>query len=324
MAMERSPAGGGILLLELALSRKPKSFHGYRSVERDRRDARNGAPAGLIPRRRAVDSFMNCARVARFPSFLEVRMLASHQENCERDLFKSTVAKLTAATVELTDPEQVLLEFVDEMGFDFFSYSISAARNPNLKSGLIFTSYSSGWTERYRSRAYHNTDPVVVDGRRARLPFHWGSDRYISKLDEEPRNMMLEAKDFGIMQGFSVPIHGPDGESGLFSGARTKAAEDSDDVWSSSHHWMVALAPYVHAFGVSHLEQRPAGEPVVLTEHERTCLSWTLKGKTAWEISQIIGRSKPTVEYHLQKAIKKLDASNKAHAAALAMRKGLV
>ena len=60
---------------------------------------------------------------------------------------------------------------------------------------------------------------------------------------------------------------------------------------------------------------------VILSEHERTCLSWTVEGKTSWEIAQ---RSRPTVEYHLLKAMRKLDATNKAHAAALALKRGLM
>ncbi|MDB5522337.1 MAG: transcriptional regulator, LuxR family [Rhizobium sp.] len=250
---------------------------------------------------------------------------AIRQEKREHDIFQSTVATLTAAAVDRVDPGQALLEFVDALGFDFFSYAIFATRSPKIKSGLILTNYSSKWTERYREHAYHNDDPIVMDSRKARLPFRWGSKQYLSGLDQDSQKMMREAMDFNIMQGFTVPIHGPDGECGLFSGIHALAADDVTEPWSTSHHWLVALAPYVHAFGVSYGEDRHDDrEPVVLTEHERTCLSWTLKGKTAWEISQIIGRSKPTVEYHLQKAIKKLDASNKAHAAALAMRKGLM
>ena len=67
-----------------------------------------------------------------------------------------------------------------------------------------------------------------------------------------------------------------------------------------------------------------SGDAVILSDHERTCLSWTLKGKTSWKIARIIGRSRPTVEYHLQKAMRKLDATNKAHAAALTMKRGLM
>ena len=65
-------------------------------------------------------------------------------------------------------------------------------------------------------------------------------------------------------------------------------------------------------------------QDIALTDRECVCLKWTSQGKTAWEISRIIGRSKPTIEYHLQKAMRKLGASNKAHAAAIAMNQGLI
>ncbi|WP_176592132.1 helix-turn-helix transcriptional regulator [Sphingobium sp. EM0848] len=59
-----------------------------------------------------------------------------------------------------------------------------------------------------------------------------------------------------------------------------------------------------------------------LTEKERECLLWVSVGKTAWETAEIIGRSRRTVEFHLNNAIVKLEASNKIHATAIAIRNG--
>ena len=62
----------------------------------------------------------------------------------------------------------------------------------------------------------------------------------------------------------------------------------------------------------------------VLSDHERECLWWVSYGKTAWETAAILNRSQRTVEYHLANAIRKLDASNKVHAAVLAIRRNLL
>lgn len=63
---------------------------------------------------------------------------------------------------------------------------------------------------------------------------------------------------------------------------------------------------------------------VMLSDKERECLMWVSLGKTAWETARILGRSSRTVEFHLKNATAKLNASNKIHAAALAIRKGLL
>lgn len=61
-----------------------------------------------------------------------------------------------------------------------------------------------------------------------------------------------------------------------------------------------------------------------LSEKERECLLWVSAGKTAWETAVILGRSRRTVEFHLKNAVRKLNASNKIHAATIAIRKGLL
>lgn len=68
----------------------------------------------------------------------------------------------------------------------------------------------------------------------------------------------------------------------------------------------------------------PAGADAVLSEKELECLSWVSLGKTAWETAQIMGRSQRTVEFHLVNATRKLSASNKIHAAVIAVRRGLI
>ncbi|MBV1691192.1 LuxR C-terminal-related transcriptional regulator [Novosphingobium sp. G106] len=68
----------------------------------------------------------------------------------------------------------------------------------------------------------------------------------------------------------------------------------------------------------------PAGKEDLLSERERECLRWVSMGKTAWETASILGRSQRTVEYHLKNAIRKLGATNKVHACALAIRLSLL
>ena len=61
-----------------------------------------------------------------------------------------------------------------------------------------------------------------------------------------------------------------------------------------------------------------------LTEREVQCLSWTARGKSCWELARILTISENTVNFHLKNAVRKLDAANKCHAAALAVSLGIV
>jgi DNA-binding CsgD family transcriptional regulator len=61
-----------------------------------------------------------------------------------------------------------------------------------------------------------------------------------------------------------------------------------------------------------------------LTARELECLSWTLEGKTAWELGCILGITERTANFHLGNAIQKLDCDNKHSAVIKAMRMGLI
>ncbi len=60
-----------------------------------------------------------------------------------------------------------------------------------------------------------------------------------------------------------------------------------------------------------------SNSPISLREGE--CLSWAAVGKTASEIAKILSITEHTIHFHTQNAIKKLDASNKTHAVAIAI-----
>ena len=62
----------------------------------------------------------------------------------------------------------------------------------------------------------------------------------------------------------------------------------------------------------------------LLSPRERECLNWASHGKTAWEISEILGISEFTAVAHLNGAVRKLGALSRCHAVAEAIRRGLL
>ena len=65
-------------------------------------------------------------------------------------------------------------------------------------------------------------------------------------------------------------------------------------------------------------------KPPVLTLREAEVLTWVARGKSAWEIGEILRITKRTVDEHVQTAVRKLGASNRTHAVALALREGII
>lgn len=61
-----------------------------------------------------------------------------------------------------------------------------------------------------------------------------------------------------------------------------------------------------------------------LTKRELDVLSWTSQGKTAWEVSVILGMSEKTVNFHLGNAMRKLEVTSKYQAVLKCVAAGLL
>ena len=67
----------------------------------------------------------------------------------------------------------------------------------------------------------------------------------------------------------------------------------------------------------------PSANPL-LTPKESEILLWIQRGKTSWEIAKILGCSERTVKFHVGNFLRKLGATRRSHAVAIAMQQGLL
>ncbi|WP_084567747.1 MULTISPECIES: helix-turn-helix transcriptional regulator [unclassified Mesorhizobium] len=66
------------------------------------------------------------------------------------------------------------------------------------------------------------------------------------------------------------------------------------------------------------------GEIPTLSPREKECILWTAKGKSSWEIGQIIGISVNTVNFHIKNVMKKTDTVSRTTAAIRALQFGII
>jgi DNA-binding CsgD family transcriptional regulator len=84
------------------------------------------------------------------------------------------------------------------------------------------------------------------------------------------------------------------------------------------------LAPYLHEAMCRATPTAPVPKSSPLSEREIETLNWAMAGKTNWEISMILNISERTVKFHVQNVMRKLEASSRAHAVAIALGQGLI
>ena len=72
------------------------------------------------------------------------------------------------------------------------------------------------------------------------------------------------------------------------------------------------------------VQRNSRAKPRMLTSRETEVLTWVARGKSAWEIGEILDIAKRTVDEHAQTAVRKLGAVNRTHAVALAVRDRII
>lgn len=100
---------------------------------------------------------------------------------------------------------------------------------------------------------------------------------------------------------------------------------------TARHFYLLKLlTPHLHvvlARVVSNLPanaRKHAPQPSPLTAREREVLEWLCKGKTNWEISQVMSISEATVKNHVHHILTRLRVNTRAEAVAKAINLGLV
>lgn len=222
---------------------------------------------------------------------------------------------------------EILAQATLDVGFPYFSYlstSVSGGYQSEASEPIFLTNYPAEWRSRYLDKAYYYVDPVSILGTKRRLPFKWGCGRFLNGFKASQKLVFYEAREFGVANGFTLPVHGPKGECGLFTVVSPDNDAQFDEAISEVEGALYILGSNAHALCMERFAIAGSVETIELSARERECLIWTARGKTSDDIAEIIRRATPTVNYHLQKAMRKLNAVNKFQAVIKAYERQLL
>lgn len=231
-------------------------------------------------------------------------------------LFQTFIDRLGGAS-DGEGLSQAMTRFADAFGLSTFSYL--DFRQAGSHPPVYLTTYPKQWIYQYASRRYHEIDPVIVQSRHCMRPFFWDDRSHGADPNAEQRRLFGEAAEFGIRCGFTVPVHA--GRAGLamvsFSSDR-KPAEARRDI--IAHRDILQLASmYFHVHARQRLQDIIAADASLLDAEEAASLQWVARGKSVWDIGEILGVSRPLVVRHLTNAKRKLSALSLSHAVAIAL-----
>jgi LuxR family transcriptional regulator, quorum-sensing system regulator BjaR1 len=180
----------------------------------------------------------------------------------------------------------------------------------NTKPVFLLNGWPPDWALHYQRENYYKDDPIATRSRRSIDPFEWSEVAYDTKRGSRAAEVMDAGRQFGLRDGFVVPINRVTGTMSSIT-----MAGERPDFEPRAKRAMHLIGLYAHAKAISlHGRDEKAQRPLDLTEGEREVLTWTAVGKSSWEISVILNMSEAGVEWRIKSAMRKLGAANKTQA----------
>lgn len=217
----------------------------------------------------------------------------------------------------------VIRPYVEDLGFERFAYWLlwppEGPRKP-----LYVNSYPADWIDYYTDRHLAGEDVVMRYSSKVIRPYEWNEAKEKFKLTPKQILIFGEGAEAGLRAGATVPITGPGKARAVFSVSNNESDEKFIKLFHETRHALHLFATYAHEKIISIGLHTKKKEDAPLTPREIEVLTWTSRGKTKWEISQILNVGEETIKTHLENCCLKLEAQNKTHAAAIALINGLI
>jgi LuxR family quorum sensing-dependent transcriptional regulator len=185
-----------------------------------------------------------------------------------------------------------------------------------LNSTIYFNTRPEAWTQHYVESNHIFHDPMVRELYRTYDPYSWTDVLNRRELKPGDRRIVEEASEFGMREGFVVPVYQLNGYFGLVS-----AAGGILELSERIRAILQLTSIYVHD-KVARLHRGLLQQKARLSPREIECLKWVSAGKSDWVIGEILHLSERTVNAYIESAKRKYDVATRVQAVLLAARDG--
>lgn len=214
---------------------------------------------------------------------------------------------------------QALAEGARSEGFTRYALmTIPSTDEAGSEMRLLASNWSEEFRRGFERLGLNRFSPVLRALRSGAVPFVWDAETLYgydpADPDMSPQARFLANQD--CLQGVYCPVHGLTGFTGVLS-LSGPGDPVSDETADDLH---IATFTTFGILTVCRFQENQRNNP--LTGRERDCLRLAMLGKTSSEIGLILKVSEHTVSQHMTSSTRKLNASNRTHAVALAAQLG--
>ena len=219
--------------------------------------------------------------------------------------------------------ERRLVEFAHQLDFGIISGSLVIDEPGKPAQFVPVGNTPKAFIEAHRSLDNSLRDPVLKRLKRLSIPIAYDQRMYV---DDGVADLWDNQAKFGFRTGISMALHLPDGKHFLLGVDRDAPLPNDDDALVRLMADLQLLAVHAQGAAIRLLNPEPVLQADVphLTPSEREVLKWTMEGKSARDVADILGMSENTVNFHLRNVMSRMDVSSKHQAVRKAMAAGLI
>jgi DNA-binding CsgD family transcriptional regulator len=215
-----------------------------------------------------------------------------------------------------------VVAFTKRLGFDNFSATVVIDHMLGEAEFITVDNTPRAYKESFENPQNGRRDPVMQHCKRQSVPIIWDQTTYVSRgLGEK----WEEQARFGISNGIALALHMPEGRHFFLGVERDQPVPADPGELTRVVADLQLFAVHAQDAAVRILVPGPADPSLPsLTPRELEALRWTMEGKTAWEVGDVLGISERTAVLHVSNATHKLGCVNKHQAVLKALRLGLL
>ncbi|MGI0119128.1 autoinducer binding domain-containing protein [Zooshikella sp. RANM57] len=213
-------------------------------------------------------------------------------------------------------------EIMDSLDIDYYIFRYYPPLQLTEDDMLSFGNYPEQWIDYYDINELVKIDPIHLHCKSHSTPIFWQEAKKIKQFNaSEHRQVMTLAESAGLKDGITIPVHGLRRGVAFLSTAFHRTISIEKEIRNIANiQW---ITPFIYE-AVNRIELSNSQNKTVLSKREKECLAWASSGKTSWEISQILGVSERTVNFHLTNATQKTNSSNRIQAIARSIIHGII
>ena len=218
--------------------------------------------------------------------------------------------------------QREVVRFTERIGFETVSAMVVIDHHLGQAEFITVDNTPKGYRDSFANMDNGRRDPVMQHCKHHSMPIVWDQSVYAErgmgqKWEEQAR--------FGIRNGVAMALHLPEGRHFFLGVSRDRPVPADAAAMTRLVADLQLFAVYAQETALRVLT--PAlnlpGVPS-LTPRELETLRWTMEGKTAWEVGNLLGISERTAALHVNNATHKLNCVNKHQAVLKALRLGLI